>query len=214
MSNDTRKPVVDTGDTNPRRAVMGLTLIAGTCAAALPVLAVIVLMLSRSPHLDHGLPEPQALALATWLTLAAGALWGLVELAQPGASRGAWKFLLAAPLLLVGGIAVELTRTPPSAWLPRLLGANPAACYVLLVMFSMPILTSLFYILRSMTFVAPNTVGAFAGALSGSVASALYIWHCPENSLLYFAAWQGLAVISVAAFAAALGGRYLRRPAI
>lgn len=58
----------------PGKAIMAMTLVAGTCAAALPVLAVVVLVLSRNPGLDSGFDATQAVSLATWLTLAAGGL--------------------------------------------------------------------------------------------------------------------------------------------
>ena len=108
---------------------MAITLIAGTCAAALPVLAVVILVLSRNPGLDSGFDATQVVSLATWLTLAAGALWILVELTQPGASRGIWKFLLPAPLLLGGGIAAELARTPTNAWASRSFGGHTGGVF-------------------------------------------------------------------------------------
>jgi hypothetical protein len=197
-------------DPNPRRSMMALTLIAGTCAAALPVLAVVVLLLSRNPQLDQGLNTTHAFSLAIWLTLAASALWGLVELAQPGGARHAWSLLLPAPMLLGGGVAYELARTPPSGWTARIVGSNPAACFTLVTLFSLPILTSLFYVLRSVTLASPRCAGALAGLLASSVAAAIYVWHCPTESLLYIAAWHGSAVIVVGLLGAMLGKKYLR----
>lgn len=194
---------------NPSRAVMAFTLIAGTCAAALPVLAVVILMLSRNPELDRGLDTTQAFAIAMWLTVSACALWVLVELTQPGASRGTWKFLLPAPLLIGGGIAVEFARTPTNAWVGRIAPINPASCITMIVLFAMPILTSILYVLRSVTLTSPLSAGAAAGLLAGSVSAAIYVWHCPEGSLAAAALWHGMAVITVAAFASYLGVRYL-----
>lgn len=201
---------VNKSDTQPGRAVMAMTLIAGTCAAALPVLAVVILMLARNPALDNGFDATQAFSLATWLTLAAGALWILVELTQPGASRGVWKFLLPAPLLLGSGIAVEWARTPAHAWASRASSANPTACFTMIVLFSMPILSSIFYVLRGVTIVSPHRAGAGAGLLASSLAAAIYLWHCPENSLVSVAVWHGLAVVAVVAISTYLGHKYLR----
>lgn len=196
---------------SPGRAIMALTLIAGTCAAALPVLAVVVLVLSRNPALDSGFDSTQAFSLATWLTLAAGALWVLVELTQPGASRGLWKFLLPAPLLLGGGIAVELARTPSNAWASRLSSASPGACFTMIFLFSLPVLSSIFYVLRGICVASPRGAGAAAGLVASSVAASIYLWHCPENSLLSVAIWHGLAVVAVVAVSAYLGQKYLSR---
>jgi hypothetical protein len=195
---------------NPNRAVMAITLIAGTCAAALPVLAVVILMLSRSPGLDNGFNADEAFNLAIWLTMAASALWVLVELTQPGTSNGIWKFLLPAPLLLGGGLAVEMARTPSNAWISRISAANPTACFTMIFLFSMPILSSIFYVLRSTALASPRMAGAVAGLLASSIAAAIYLWHCPENSLMSVAIWHGLAVMAVVAVSSYLGHRYLR----
>lgn len=196
--------------TQPGRAIMAITLIAGTCAAALPVLAVVILVLSRNPGLDSGFDATQVVSLATWLTLAAGALWILVELTQPGASRGIWKFLLPAPLLLGGGIAVELARTPTNAWASRASSPTPAACFTMIFLFSLPILSSILYVMRGIAVISPRGAGAAAGLLASSVAAAIYLWHCPENSLLSVAIWHGLAVAAVVTLSAYLGHKYLR----
>jgi hypothetical protein len=200
--------------TSPGKAIMALTLVAGTCAAALPVLAVVVLVLSRNPALESGFDSTMAITLAAWLTMAAGALWVLVELTQPGASRGSWKFLLPAPLLFGGGIADELARTPSNAWASRISSSNPGACFTIIFLFALPILSSIFYVLRSVCVTSPRGAGAAAGLAAGSLAAAIYLWHCPENSLVSVAIWHGLGVVAVAVVSAYLGDKYLGRCAV
>ena len=56
----------------------------------------------------------------------------------------------------------------------------------------------------------PRGAGAAAGLLASSLAAAIYLWHCPENSLLSVAIWHGLAVAAVVALSAYLGHKYLR----
>lgn len=199
---------------SPGKAIMALTLVAGTVAAALPVLAVVVLVLARNPALESGFDSIMAISLATWLTLAAGALWMLVEFTQPGASRGTWKFLLPAPILLGSGIAAELARTPTNAWAGRVSSPNPGACFTMIFLFAMPILSSIFYVLRSVCVTSPRGAGAAAGMVASSVAAAIYLWHCQENSLVSVAIWHGLAVVAVVIVAAYLGQKYLGRCAV
>jgi hypothetical protein len=198
----------------PGKAIMALTLVAGTCAAALPVLAVVVLVLARSPALESGFDSTMAVTLATWLTLAAGALWVLVELTQPGASRGTWKFLLPAPILLGGGIAVEFARTPGNALAGRISSGNPGACFTMIFLFALPILSSIFYVLRSVCVTSPRGAGAAAGLTAGSLAAAIYLWRCVENSLVSVAIWHGLAIVAVAIVSTYLGEKYLGRYAV
>ena len=52
--------------------------------------------------------------------------------------------------------------------------------------------------------------GAMAGLLAGGITAALYTIHCPEDSLLYIAAWHVPAVVLLAGLGALLGNRYLR----
>jgi hypothetical protein len=194
----------------PRRGVMALSLIAGTFAATLPVLAVVVLLMTRNPQLDHGIDGAIAFQLAAGLTFAGGAFWALVELTQPASCRYAWMFLIPAVLLLGSGIAVDLMRHPSNAWLGRVVGHKPGACFALVSLFSLPILTGVFYVLRQATVLSPICGGAFAGLLASSVAAAVYVWHCPDSAPLYFATWHGLAVATITAVGAVLGSRYLR----
>jgi hypothetical protein len=192
---------------------MTFTLIAGTCAAALPVLAVVILLLSRSPELDHGFDGTQAFCIATWLTVSASALWIIVELTQPGASGGLWKLLLPAPILIGGGIAVDFARSPSNTWSARIVPLNPASCITMILLFSMPILTSIFYVLRGVAVASPLIAGAAAGVLAGAVSAMIYVWHCPEGSYTAVILLHGSAVIAAGAIAAYLGWKCVLTPA-
>jgi len=198
---------------NPRRSVMLFTLVAGTCAAALPVLAVVILLLARNPELDSGIDVAVAFRLATWLTLSAGALWTLVELAQPDGSNRPWQYLLPAPIILGSGVAAEFARSPSGQLAPRMMSSNPAACVAMITLFSLPILTSVFYVLRSVALRAPRLSGAAAGLLAGGISASIYAWHCPERSLLFGATWDAIAVLLAAGIGTVLGRKYLRRAA-
>jgi hypothetical protein len=189
---------------------MALTLIAGTFAATLPVLAVVVLLMTRNPQLDHGIDGAIAFQLATALTFAGGAFWALVEITQPASCRYAWMFLIPAFLLLGTGIAVDLTRHPSSGWLARMVGQKPGACFMLVSLFSLPILAGVTYVMRQSAPISPVCAGAFAGLLAGSIAALVYVWHCPDSAPLYFATWHGLAVLTVTMIGAVIGGKYLR----
>ncbi len=48
-------------------------------------------------------------------------------------------------------------------------------------------------------------------AIGRSVSAALFLAHCPENSLLYTLAWHVPAIVLVAALGALAGERLLRR---
>lgn len=81
----------------------------------------------------------------------------------------------------------------------------------MIFLFALPILSSVFYVLRSICVASPRRAGAAAGLVASSTAAAIYLWHCPENSLLSVAVWHGLAVVTVVIVATYLGQKYLSR---
>jgi hypothetical protein len=125
-----------------------------------------------------------------------------------GEARHGW--LLLPALILAGGIGLELAHAPQSVWKARLLGDHPLACFAWVILLSLPVLAGALFALRAGAPTRPRTSGAMAGLLAGGVAAALYTLHCPENSLLFIAAWHVPAVALVSLLGAAVAPRLLR----
>ena len=178
-------------------------------AAAGVSLAAILLLLSRSPHLAHGLGPTIAFSALAGLTLAAAAFSATLALSYPeGRPRFGW---LAAPaLILLSGLGLELDDSLQSSWSERLWGQSPLGCVLCVLLLSLPILAAVLAALRAGAPTHPRLAGAMAGLLAGGITTALYVLHCPEDSLMFVATWHGLAVGAVTLLGALAGGRLLR----
>jgi hypothetical protein len=194
--------------TRPARPFWAHLLIA-TAAASIPTGFVILLVLSRSPHLAHGIGPTIAFTLASALALAAGSFWTAFTTSRPEAEpRRGW--LVVPGLILFAGIGLELARVPATTWSQRLMGDNPLACFSCVFVLSLPILAGTLFALRQGAPSRPKGTGAIAGLLAGGVTAALYTIHCPEDSLLFIAAWHIPAIALVSLIGAAAGTRVLR----
>jgi hypothetical protein len=183
-------------------------LLAYTSVAALATFLVILSM-SRSPHLAHGVGATIAFTVAAAMVLAAGAFRMSVVLSRPEA-RPSQAWIIVPVVIMAAGIVAELYHGPRDGWATRLFGQDPLACFVCVWLLSMPILLAALLALRHGAPSQPRRAGAVAGLFAGAVAAALYTLHCPEDSLLFVAAWHVPAVALVAALGAALGQWMLR----
>jgi hypothetical protein len=159
-------------------------------------------------------------AIGTWrfdfkfvmtLTLAATAIRLVLRLSRPAADvrLAAWG-LAAAPLLLLGAIAVELYTVPAAEWAARLTGKNAAYCLVSIPLLSLAPLAAAFFALWNGAPEAPGLTGAVAGLAAGALAATLYATHCTDDSPLFGMVWYTLAIGAVT-LAGALSGRRLLR---
>jgi hypothetical protein len=180
-----------------------------TTVASVPSALVIVLVLSPSDHFAHGVGGTIAFTLAAALALAAGSFRTALIVSRPEAEPNRGWLLLPA-LILAFGIARELTRTAPAGWSERLMGDDPLACFACVLVLSVPILFGALLALRHGAPSRPRTSGALAGLLAGGVTAALYTIHCPEDSLLFIAAWHVPAIALISLLGAALGPPILR----
>ena len=180
-----------------------------TAAASLPTLLVIAFVLSRTPHLMHGVSTTIEYTVAAALALAGGAFWTAITLGHPEAKpRRAW--LLLPALILAVGIGAELAHVPRETWAARLWGGSPIACFAYVSLLSLPILAGALVALRHGAPPRPRAAGAMAGLLAGGVTAALYTLHCPEDSLLFIAAWHVPAILVVSLLGAGVATRVLR----
>jgi hypothetical protein len=90
------------------------------------------------------------------------------------------------------------------------MGHNAAFCLTFIPLLSLPPLIGFLLALRSGAPQRPALAGAAAGLAAGSIAAALYAWHCIDDSPLFIATWYTIAIAAVSAIGAGIGGRYLR----
>jgi hypothetical protein len=189
----------------PRANAMRLTF--GT---ALPALAVLVILLTLFTPTTHGIRPAFAFTLFSALVLIVAAFIAALVLSKGDFSVRLSFVWLPAALILAIGVAAELAFVPRETWFGRVAGAHPVACFASIFLLSLPILAGALWALRYGAPAHAHATGACAGLLAGAVSAALFLVHCPENSLLYTLAWHVPAVTLTTALGAIAGGRLLR----
>jgi hypothetical protein len=122
-----------------------------------------------------------------------------------------WRWLLAfAPLLLAGGIMVELWTVPSQTWARHLIGHSAPRCLSRILMLSFPPVVCLLVALRRGAPMHPSLAGATAGLVSGGVGALLYALTCRDDSPLFVATWYSIAIGIVTGMSAYVGSRILR----
>ena len=130
---------------------------------------------------------------------------------KPGLSLRSAALSLFWPLLvLLAGIAIELTVLPQDAWETSLKGQHWAFCLVFVPTLAIAPLAALLYSVRQGAPENPGLAGAAAGLAAGGIAAAIYAWHCPDDSPLFVATWYTIAIAIVTAIGFLSGRRILR----
>jgi hypothetical protein len=144
------------------------------------------------------------------LLLTGTCLVAFMDAARPVAAPGRRRALMLAPVLLAGGVMIELLTVPHQAWSAHLLGHNAAGCLTFIPLISLGPLACLLAALRSGAPRHATLAGATAGLLAGAVGATVYALTCPDDNPLFIAAWYSGALVIVTAMSAAIGTRLLR----
>jgi hypothetical protein len=178
------------------------------------LVAAILLLATAGPRKDFAavLMAPRFLfKFVVTLCLAIPALLLLPRVAtplpQPG---GRMRLLWLAPLVLLAGVALELTVVPDTRWLPLAVGHNALRCLAMVPMLAAVPLAATLYCLRQAAPANPMRAGAVAGLVSGGLAACIYALHCTDDSPLFVALWYTLGVLIVSGVGAALAARLAR----
>lgn len=198
-------------DAGPPEAPMPRRLGPGIAAGALAAAVVFAGLL--------GMRADIAAALATWrfdlkLALVAAALVAAlvdcVRLMRPTETKGLHWSSVAAGLLVLAAVTVELLATPADGWWVRLLGTNALLCLTTIPLLAAAPLVVLLLVMRGGAPQSPALAGAAAGRLAAAIGALLYATHCFDDSPLFVATWYGLAMVLVTVIGAAAGGRVLK----
>jgi hypothetical protein len=187
-----------------RTLAMGLG--AGTAVSVFAMLCGLGLRIDLAPAMLTG---AYWVKIVYTLLFAALSFQVIEGLARPGVRRRIAS--TAIPFLGMALLAMGAWQTAPLAERDLLLyGRSSVVCPWLIAALSVPILTGVFWALRSLAPTAPVRAGAVAGLLAGAVAAFIYAFHCNETALPFVAVWYTLGIISVGALGAALGRWALR----
>jgi hypothetical protein len=120
----------------------------------------------------------------------------------------AW--MVAAPLLVVLAVILELFAVPQADWGKRLVGSNMMICMTFIPLIGIGPLAVFLGMLRYGAPTRPVLAGAAAGLLAGGLAATFYAAHCFDDSPLFAATWYTIA-IAFLALLGAIGGRLFVR---
>lgn len=190
------------------RSRIVLALAAGAGIGAV----VLVGTIGLRPDLVQMLASPRVMfKILFTLALAGASMMLALGAGTPGAALRGRAALLAVPAAgLVAALAAEMGVVPAADWSRSLVGNHAAFCMIFIPFLSLFPLAGLFLALREGAPDDPARAGAVAGLTAGSIAAALYAWHCPDDSPLFVATWYLLAIALVTAAGGALGRRWLR----
>jgi hypothetical protein len=134
-----------------------------------------------------------------------------MRIGRPGEETRRPALLLALPALMVAGaVLAELFVVPAAAWKTSMMGRNALFCLFFVPVLALAPLAGLLWALRQGAPQNPTTAGMAAGLAAGSIAAAIYAWHCPDDSPLFVATWYTIAIAIVTGTGALLGHRLLR----
>lgn len=183
-------------------------------AGAAMVIAAAVFWLTIGPRSDIAIAMQTMRFLSKFvftIALSASAFALVHALSTPGAStRRAASWMIAAPLLVIVAVILELFAVPASDWGTRLVGTNLVICLTFIPLIGIGPLAVFLAVLRHGAPTRPVLAGAAAGLLAGGLAATLYAAHCFDDSPLFVGTWYTIAV-AILAVLGALGGRLFVR---
>lgn len=145
------------------------------------------------------------------IALAAAAFAAMRVAAWPDAdSRKAVPYLVVAPVLVAGGVLLELLAVPPDTWATKIVGTNYLVCMTFIPLIGLAPLALFLIALRHGAPSRPGYAGALAGLAAGGIAATFYAAHCPDDSPLFVATWYTIAVLILTVLGA-VGGRCAAR---
>lgn len=143
------------------------------------------------------------LALTAWLTVRRLSIPG-------GGGRFALLPLLAAPVILLAAVILELSVLPGDQVATRMIGTNALVCLFAIPAIGLLPLVIFTAALRHAAPTSPALAGMVAGLVAGGVAATFYAAHCTDDSPLFVVVWYPLA-IAILAIAGAFAGRAVAR---
>ncbi len=198
-------------DTRPPPALRRSLLIA-LAAAAIVAGIVWLAMLGPRPDFMPAMHTPRFVFKFVFaLTLASTAAVLAFPMAQPFDRASPLRpLLLAAPVLLLVAVSVELFMIPSGDWMRLWMGHNARVCMMSIPAIAALPLALMLYALHQAAPARPARAGAIAGVIAGGMAAFFYAAHCFDDSPLFVATWYSIAIGFVSGVGALVGAKVLR----
>jgi hypothetical protein len=133
------------------------------------------------------------------------------RLARPGVRVGLAWLVIAVPVLMVWGMALNAWfGAPADERMPMLMGQTWRSCIFSIALICAPLFVAGFVALKGLAPVRPGWAGAAVGAFAGGAGATVYALHCPETAAPFLAVWYVAGMLIPVALGAMLGPRLLR----
>jgi hypothetical protein len=133
------------------------------------------------------------------------------RLARPGVRVGPVWLALAAPVLLVWGLAVLAWAGAAEGERTALLwGTSWRSCAFSIALISAPVFAAALAAMKGLAPTQPALAGAAVGAMAGSAGAAVYALHCVELAAPFLAVWYVAGIALPVVLGAVAGPRLLR----
>jgi hypothetical protein len=184
----------------------------GLVVGALAAFAVVFVYLGLRADLGSAM-----LTASFWMKWAfavaimAVALVMCVRLSRPEGRPGELPLALAAPLLMIGALAViQLARVPEAERITLWLGHSALRCPWNIAALSIPLVLGVLWAMRGLAPTRLRWAGFSAGCLAGAAAAVVYAMHCNETAVPFVATWYSLGILLPALLGLLIGPRVLR----
>ncbi len=133
------------------------------------------------------------------------------RLSRPGVPFEGALRSMALPVVLMWIVAASvLLKAAPPEREALLLGETWSSCPLLIAALSVPAFAAVLWAVKGLAPTRLRLAGFAAGLLSGSLATLVYCFHCPEMEAPFVALWYLLGMLIPAALGAWLGPSLLR----
>ena len=143
-------------------------------------------------------------------SLAATAVFVVLNLSRPDDDLRSSRVLILAPLLLACAVGLELAVVPSGQWMSKLIGHNARICLTLIPLLSIGPLICFMMVLRHGAPSNPGWAGAAAGLAASGIAATFYASNCNDDSPLFVATWYPIAIIGVSVAGYLIGSKALK----
>lgn len=144
-------------------------------------------------------------------SLVVASLFAALRLSRPGARLDWVPGVIAAPVMVMWGIAAYVLIEADAAQRSGLFfGSTWRVCPILIALISVPVFVAVTWAMKGLAPTRPRFAGFAAGLLSGATAALVYCLHCPELDAPFIGFWYALGML-IPAGAGALLGRLLLR---
>lgn len=127
-------------------------------------------------------------------------------LSQPIRAKLHWLPVVILLVCLMGAALYQWESAAPEQRDVLLWGRTALVCPWLIVVISLPMLTSLLAAMRRLAPANPTLAGLAAGIVAGGSGVLVYSLHCPEAGIPFIAAWYTLG-IAITGLLGLIGGR-------